>query len=508
MSQIKRYFTTPIYYVNDVPHIGHAYTSIAVDFLARFSRLSGDETRFLTGTDEHGLKIQKAAEKLSISPLELCNKNSEIFRNLTKTLNLSNDDFIRTTEDRHKDGATYLWNLLFEKGDIYLDEYTGWYSVNDETFYNEKDLIKQNDGTFKTITGGPVEWIKEESYFFKLSKYQEKLLNYYNDNEDFILPESKRNEVINFVKSGLKDLSVSRTSFNWGIQVPNNSDHIMYVWLDALTCYPNSVNYLNNEQDELSSFWSNTTHIVGKDILRHHAVYWPAFLIAANLELPKRIYAHGWWTNEGNKISKSLGNVIDPMEIINEYGLDQFRYFLLREVPFGNDGDFSIRSFKNRINADLANDLGNLCQRSLTMIKKSYDSIIPEPINLPDEYNFMINNFTDRLIILNKMISLQDITGYIKNVWELISEANKFFNDKKPWDLKKNDENQYKNVLFVTANLIKQISILIYPVMPDASERILTILNIKEENNFQTINNVSLSGVKLNEITPLFPRIE
>ena len=508
MSQIKRYFTTPIYYVNDVPHIGHAYTSIAVDFLARFSRLSGDETRFLTGTDEHGLKIQKAAEKLSISPLELCNKNSEIFRNLTKTLNLSNDDFIRTTEDRHKDGATYLWNLLFEKGDIYLDEYTGWYSVNDETFYNEKDLIKQNDGTFKTITGGPVEWIKEESYFFKLSKYQERLLKYYNDNEDFILPDSKRNEVIKFVKSGLKDLSVSRTSFNWGIQVPNNSDHIMYVWLDALTCYPNSVNYLNNEQDELSSFWSNTTHIVGKDILRHHAVYWPAFLIAANLELPKRIYAHGWWTNEGNKISKSLGNVIDPMEIINEYGLDQFRYFLLREVPFGNDGDFSIRSFKNRINADLANDLGNLCQRSLTMIKKSYDSIIPEPINLPDEYNFMINNFTDRLIILNKMISLQDITGYIKNVWELISEANKFFNDKKPWDLKKNDENQYKNVLFVTANLIKQISILIYPVMPDASERILTILNIKEENNFQTINNVSLSGVKLNEITPLFPRIE
>ena len=284
MSHNRRYFTTPIYYVNDVPHIGHAYTSVAVDFLARFSRLSGDETRFLTGTDEHGLKIQKAAEKLSISSLELCNKNSEIFRNLTKTLNLSNDDFIRTTEDRHKDGATYLWNLLFEKGDIYLDEYTGWYSVNDETFYNEKDLIKQNDGTFKTITGGPVEWIKEESYFFKLSKYQEKLLNYYNDNEDFILPESKRNEVINFVNSGLKDLSVSRTSFNWGIQVPNNSDHIMYVWLDALTCYPNSVNYLNNEQDELSSFWSNTTHIVGKDILRHHAVYWPAFLIAANLE--------------------------------------------------------------------------------------------------------------------------------------------------------------------------------------------------------------------------------
>ncbi len=508
MSQIKKFFTTPIYYVNDVPHIGHAYTSIAVDFLARFSRLSDNETMFLTGTDEHGLKIQKAAEKLSMTPLELCNKNSEIFRDLTKTLNLSNDDFIRTTEDRHKDGATYLWNLLFKKGDIYLGEYTGWYSVNDETFYNEKDLIKQNDGTFKTITGGPVEWIKEESYFFKLSKYQEKLLNYYNENHDFILPESKRNEVINFVNSGLKDLSVSRTSFDWGIQVPDNSDHIIYVWLDALTCYPNSVNYLNNEQGELSSFWSNTTHIVGKDILRHHAVYWPAFLIAANLELPKRIYAHGWWTNEGNKISKSLGNVIDPVEIINEYGLDQFRYFLLREVPFGNDGDFSIRSLKNRINADLANDLGNLCQRSLTMIEKSFDSIIPESNNLPDEYNHLINNFMDRVNLLDKMLSKQDITGYIKNVWGLISEANKFFNDKKPWELKKHDENQYKNVLFVTVNLIKQIGILIYPVMPDTSKKILKILNIKEENNFQSINNVSLSGVKLNEISPLFPRIE
>ena len=508
MSQTGRYFTTPIYYVKDVPHIGHAYTSIAVDFLARFSRLSGDETRFLTGTDEHGLKIQKASEKLSISPLELCNKNSEIFRNLTKTLNLSNDDFIRTTEDRHKDGATYLWNLLFEKGDIYLDEYTGWYSVNDETFYNEKDLIKQDDGIFKTITGGPVEWIKEESYFFKLSKYQERLLNYYNDNKDFILPESKRNEVINFVSSGLKDLSVSRTSFNWGIQVPDNSDHIMYVWLDALTCYPNSVNYLNNENSELSSFWLNTTHIVGKDILRHHAVYWPAFLIAANLELPKRIYAHGWWTNEGNKISKSLGNVIDPVKIINEYGLDQFRYFLLREVPFGNDGDFSIKSLKNRINADLANDLGNLCQRSLTMIEKSYDSIIPEPINLQEKYNHMINDFKERLILLDKMISKQDRTGYIKNVWELNSASNKFFNDKKPWELKKNNEDEYKNVLFVTANLIKQIGILIYPVMPDTSKKILEILNIKDVHDFYEVNNVSLSGIKLNDISPLFPRID
>ena len=508
MRQKKEFFTTPIYYVNDVPHIGHAYTSIAVDFLARFSRLNGNEVRFLTGTDEHGLKIQKAAEIASISPIDLCNKNSIIFRELTKKLNLSNDDFIRTTETRHKNGASHLWKLLFENGDIYLDEYTGWYSVNDETFYNEKDLIKQENGSFKTITGGPVEWIKEESYFFKLSKYQERLLDYYDKHPDFILPETKRNEVINFVKGGLRDLSVSRTSFNWGISVPNDPNHIMYVWLDALTSYPNSINFLTDNQDEMSSFWSNATHIVGKDILRHHAVYWPAFLIAAKLELPKRIYAHGWWTNEGNKISKSLGNVIDPVLIINEYGLDQFRYFVLREVPFGNDGDFSIKALKNRINSDLANDLGNLCQRSLTMIEKSFDSIIPSPSNLTDDNIDLIKNFNHRLEQLIDKISVQDITGYIKNVWELISLSNKFFNDSKPWELKKNNETEYKNVLYVTANLIKQIGILINPIMPETSEKILYMLNINDINQFHQINDIDISGIKLNEITPLFPRVD
>ncbi len=509
MSQTKKFFTTPIYYVNDVPHIGHAYTSIAVDFLARFSRLTGNETRFLTGTDEHGLKIQKAAENLGSSSLELCNKNSKIFRELTSTLNLSNDDFIRTTEDRHKKGASYLWNLLYKKGDIYLDEYTGWYSINDETFYNEKDLIKQNDESFKTVTGGSVEWIKEESYFFKLSKYQKILLNYYDDNPDFIMPESRRNEVINFVKSGLKDLSVSRTSFDWGIKVPNDAGHIMYVWLDALTSYPNSVNYLNSEKNKLSEFWSNTTHIVGKDILRHHAIYWPAFLIAANLELPKRIYAHGWWTNEGNKISKSLGNVIDPVKIINKYGLDQFRYFILREVPFGNDGDFSIKALENRINADLANDLGNLCQRSLTMIEKSYDSVVPNVSKLSQECGNFIDDFNERVSVLIRLIDKQEITNYIKEVWRLISITNKFFNDKKPWELKKTNESEYKDILFTTATLIKQIGILIYPIMPDTSLKILATLNINTDNiNITSINENNLSGIKINKVVPLFPRIE
>ena len=298
------FITTPIYYVNDIPHIGHAYTSIAADFIARFKRMNNIETMFLTGTDEHGQKIQKAAENKSISPIELCNHNSEKFRELTEILNLSNDDFIRTTEKRHKEGAKNLWNKLNENGDIYLDKYEGWYSISDETFYNEKDLLKQNDGSYKTITGGPVEWIEEESYFFKLSSYTEKLLRLYDENPDFILPKSRRNEVISFVKSGLKDLSVSRNTFNWGIEVPNDKNHVMYVWLDALSSYPNSLGYISNVDSNLSHYWHNTTHIVGKDILRHHAVYWPAFLMSANLVLPNRIFAHGWWTNEGKKISK------------------------------------------------------------------------------------------------------------------------------------------------------------------------------------------------------------
>ena len=505
----KFFITTPIYYVNDVPHIGHAYTSIAVDFLARFSRMNGVDTFFTTGTDEHGLKIQKAADKKSVSPQELCDINSQIFKNLSQKLNLSNNDFIRTTEQRHKNGASYLWNILLKNGDIYLDEYTGWYSVNDETFYNEKDLVKQEDGSFKTITSGPVEWIKEESYFFKLSKYQDRLLEHYKNNDDFILPKSKANEVISFVSGGLKDLSVSRASFEWGIKVPNDQKHIMYVWLDALTSYPNSIGYLSDEINELNDYWSNTIHIVGKDILRHHAVYWPAFLIASNLTLPKRIFAHGWWTNEGKKISKSLGNTIDPIELINKYGLDQLRYFLLREVPFGNDGDFSITSFKNRINADLANDLGNLCQRSLTMIDKSFESVIPNKKNLSSKDKELLNNNINKIDSLDNLIRKQDITNYIKSVWDIIGLANKNFNDKKPWELKKTNEIEYKNALYVTAELIRRIAILIHPIMPDTSNKILSMLSINyPEITLSLIETDDVSDNKVADIKPIFPRVE
>ncbi len=504
----KYYITTPIYYVNDVPHIGHAYTSVATDCLARFKKMEGFDVRFQTGTDEHGLKIQKAADKLNIKPIELCDKNSKVFEDLTKTLNLSNNDFIRTTEHRHIEGAQNLWDKLQKNGQIYLDEYEGWYSINDETFYNEKDLVKGDDGSLKTPTGGPVDWITEKSYFFRLSEWSEKLLDLYK-NTDFIKPESKRNEVISFVESGLKDLSVSRTSFKWGIETPNDPDHIMYVWLDALTCYPNGVGYLSNKTNVLSNFWSETTHIVGKDILRHHAVYWPAFLMAANLELPKRIFAHGWWTNEGNKISKSLGNVIDPINVINEYGLDQFRYFILREVPFGNDGDFSIKALKNRINSDLSNDLGNLCQRSLSMIHKNLDGNIPSIGKCTSKEDDLIKKSE---IIIDESITLmndQKIHEYIKLIWDLINETNKYFNDQKPWELLKNDIDRFNTVMNNTCELIKRIGIFIHPIMPDTSNRILDMLNLDGiDISFSSIDMHKLDNIKIKPLSQLFPRMD
>ncbi len=503
----KIYVTTPIYYVNDKPHIGHAYTSVATDFLARYHRIIGNEVRFQTGTDEHGLKIQKAAEKDGIKPIDLCDKNSAKFRELTKILDISNNDFIRTTEDRHIKGAQFLWNKLYENDQIYLDEYTGWYSVNDETFYNEKDLIKDEKGNFKTITGGNVEWISEKSYFFRLSNWSDKLLEYYENNPDFIMPASKRKEVISFVKSGLRDLSVSRTSFDWGIKTPNDNNHIMYVWLDALTCYPNGINYLSNSKDTDTDYWDNATHIVGKDILRHHAVYWPAFLMAANLKLPKRIFAHGWWTNEGNKISKSLGNVIDPIEIINKYGLDQFRYFMLREVPFGNDGDFSIKALEGRINSDLANDLGNLCQRSLSMANKHLDNKI-KCVSLDKEELKILNSAIELNKSLSDMVMKQNISDYIKSVWDLINNSNKYFNENEPWKKVKVDLDEFNKILFTTAELIKIIAIYIFPIMPSTSKKIFNFLNLEAANiNSKYLKIEKFNDYKINSIKALFPRI-
>ena len=366
------YITTPIYYVNDNPHIGHAYTTLACDVLARFMRLDGHDVMFLTGTDEHGQKVEKAAEAAGVDPQSFCDRVSENFRILAETMNFSIDDFIRTTEPRHERSVQALWTKLVDAGQIYLDAYEGWYAVRDEAFYAEDELTTGPDGQKLAPSGAPVEWVKEPSYFFRLSAWQDGLLELYESRPDFIMPESRRNEVMSFVKSGLRDLSVSRTSFKWGVPVPGDPEHIMYVWIDALTNYITAAGYPDEDGESFKRWWP-AIHMMGKDILRFHAVYWPAFLMAAGIEVPRRIFAHGWWTREGQKISKSLGNVIVPSDIVAQYGLDQVRYALLREVNFGNDGDFSHRGVVQRTNHDLANEYGNLAQRVLSMIAKNCD---------------------------------------------------------------------------------------------------------------------------------------
>ena len=434
------YITTPIYYVNDVPHIGHAYTTLACDVLARFMRLDGRDVKFLTGTDEHGQKVEKSAQAAGVDPQAFTDRVSQNFRNLSPALNFSNDDFIRTTEQRHKVACQALWKKLLENGEIYLGSYSGWYAVRDEAFYTESELTKQPDGTrIATASGAEVEWVEEPSYFFRLSAWQDRLLEFYNANPDFILPETRRNEVISFVKGGLKDLSISRTTFSWGVAVPDDPEHIMYVWLDALTNYMTAAGYPDVESESYSNYWPADLHMVGKDILRFHAVYWPAFLMAAGLPTPKRVFAHGWWTNEGQKISKSLGNVIDPLQLVETYGLDQVRYFLLREVPFGNDGDLSKRAIISRMNGDLANDFGNLAQRVLSMIAKNCANAMPQPgaFQPADEALLTLSDaLPDRL---RQEYGVQAFHKALEATWDVIAAANRYVDDQAPWALKKTD---------------------------------------------------------------------
>ena len=365
------YITTPIYYPSGKPHMGHAYSSIVADIFARFKRLDGYKVLFLTGTDEHGQKIQKEAVKNNKKPKEFCDEISQTFRSLTKTLNLTNDDFIRTTESRHLNSVNEIWSRLIDSGDIYLDKYSGWYSVSDEAYYDEDEILDKGGKKISKSSGSLVEWVEEESYFFKLSAFQKRLLEFYEKNKDFILPKARRNEVISFVEKGLKDLSISRTSFTWGIPVPENKKHVIYVWLDALTNYLSALNFPNTDDEKFKSFWPADVHIIGKDILRFHAIYWPAFLLAAKIPLPKRVFGHGWILSDDKKMSKSLGNILDPIEIIKNYGIDQLRYYLIKEVSLGNDGSISMENLKNCINNDLANNYGNLCQRVFSFLKKN-----------------------------------------------------------------------------------------------------------------------------------------
>ena len=506
MEAPKYYLTTPIYYVNDVPHIGHAYTTLACDALARFMRLDGFDVLFLTGTDEHGQKVEKAAEALKMEPQAFTDKVSKNFRDLLPFMNISNDDFIRTTEDRHKVSAQAIWRRLMQNGHIYLDKYSGWYSVRDEAYFAENELIDGN-----APTGAPVEWVEEPSYFFDLSKWQTKLLEFYDENPDFIAPVSRRNEVISFVSSGLRDLSISRTSFNWGIAVPEDEKHIMYVWLDALTNYITATGFPDEQKMLYRKFWPASLHMVGKDILRFHAVYWPAFLLAAGLEPPKRVFAHGWWTNEGQKISKSLGNVIDPIELVNTYGLDQVRYFLLREVPFGNDGDFSKSAMINRINSDLSNDLGNLCQRVLSFVQKNCDASVPANNGLSGEDKRLIVHAYEVLPNLRTDFNSQSFNVALERIWGIVSASNKYIDEQAPWKLRKTEPERMKTVLFTLLETIRCIGIVLQPVMPTSANEILNQLSVDpSDRSFRALNEEHRlqSGAKLQLPSPIFPRFD
>ena len=502
------YITTPIYYPSAKPHMGHAYSSIIADFFARFKKIDGFNVYFLTGTDEHGLKIQRSAEKLNKDPKSFCDEISKTFEDLTKTLNLSNTDFIRTTEDRHKVSVQNLWNILEKNKQIFLSKYSGWYSVSDEAFYNE-DEVEEKDGLkISKSSGSAVEWVEEESFFFKLSEWEKPLLDFYEKNKNFILPESRRNEVISFVKSGLKDLSVSRKTFSWGVKVPSDENHVVYVWLDALTNYLSSLKYPDENNELYKNFWPADLHIIGKDILRFHAIYWPAFLLAAKIEPPKRVYGHGWILSGDEKMSKSKGNILDPLEIINVYGLDPLRYYLLKEVSFGNDGNISEEKLENCINSDLANNFGNFCQRVLSFAEKNCSSLIPDHKYNDEDLEILkpLNNLDK----IRSFIDNQDINQYMSFIVDRLFAANKYFNDQEPWK-KKDDRLRLNTIVYTALELIRKITILLYPVMPETSLKVLNVFNETENSiDFTSIDNNEIlkKDLKINKLDILFKKIE
>lgn len=503
----KRYYvTTPIYYVNDKPHVGHAYTSLAADVLARWKRLDGYDVFFLTGTDEHGQKVEKAATDAGTDPQSFTDRVSQNFRDLVAALGLSNDDFIRTTEPRHLAASQALWQRLLDAGDIYLGHYEGWYAVRDEAFYGEDELTQRPDGTRVAPSGATVEWVREPSYFFRLSAWQDRLLAFYEANPDFIAPNSRRNEVMSFVRGGLTDLSVSRTSFNWGVKVPGDPAHVMYVWLDALTNYLTATGWPDASAPR-AGFWPADLHLVGKDIVRFHAVYWPAFLMAAGLPVPHRVFAHGWWTVEGEKMSKSLGNVVDPIATIARYGLDPVRYFLLREVPFGNDGDFSQRALITRMNVELANDLGNLAQRSLSQIARNLDGALPAigPATAEDdEMRAMADALPDRL---RAILDRQAFHEALEEVWKVIRAANAYIDRQAPWALRKTDLPRMAAVLRVLVDVLRAVATVLQPFMPTSMGKLLDQLGVAEgQRDFTALATRLPEGMVLPAPSGVFPR--
>jgi methionyl-tRNA synthetase len=505
------YVTTPIYYVNDVPHIGHAYTTIAADVIARFNRLKGNKVFFLTGTDEHGQKIERTAESNGEKPIELADRVVERFQNLSDALNITNDDFIRTTEKRHKSAVEEIFRRIEESGDIYLSEYEGWYDVRNEAFITETQ--------YEEIMGLPeekrptIEKVKEESYFFRLSKYQDPLLEYYKEHPEFVQPNYRLNEVTRFVEGGLKDLSVSRTTFTWGIPVPGNSKHVIYVWFDALTNYLTGVGFPSDER-MFNENWPADVHLVGKDILRFHAVYWPAFLMSAGLPLPKKVFAHGWWTVEGEKMSKSVGNVVDPYQVVEEFGADVFRYFLLREIPFGQDGDFSKGAIVARVNGELANGLGNLVSRTLGMIEKYFDAVVPEPGGLKMEDESVRDKALSTIELVENEMNEIAFHKALVSLWDFIGDVNKYVDESAPWTLaKEKNEERLGTVLWTIVQAIGAVTILIYPFMPESAEKIWERLGCPQPINSKLLSDAKEWGIvkpgqTVKKGQSLFPRFE
>ena len=502
------YITTAIVYPNGAPHIGHAYEAIATDALARFQKLDGKDVFFLTGTDEHGQKMVQTAQRENITALELATRNADLLRKLDETLNISFDRFIRTSEPAHHRSVQEIWKRMEANGDIYLSSYAGWYSVRDEAYYAEDETVVGEDAVRRGPQGTPVEWVEEKSYFFRLSAYQDKLLALYDSQPDFIGPDSRRNEVMSFVKGGLKDLSISRTTFDWGVKVPNDPEHVMYVWVDALTNYITGVGF-PDESDKNWRYWPADVHIIGKDIIRFHAVYWPAFLMSAGIPLQKRVYAHGFLFNRGEKMSKSVGNVVDPFNLAAQYGVDPMRYFFLREVPFGQDGSYNHEAIVARINADLANDFGNLAQRSLSMIAKQHNGILPEPGDFSDADKAILAQADGMVALAREAMRTQQIHQALNAIWAVVAEANRYFAGEAPWALAKTDPARQKTVLYVTAEVVRQIAILAQPAMPAACAKMLDILGVPVgERNFAMLGgHVRIRpGTTLPAPAPVFPR--
>lgn len=510
MTATPFYITTAISYPNGNPHIGHAYETIAADVLARFKRLDGFDVRFMTGTDEHGQKMQTTAEKLGKTAKELADENSARFKAMNDALNISYDRFIRTTDPDHYVASQAIWKRMEENGDIYLGKYAGWYSVRDEAYYAEDETEVRDGQRYAIATGTEVEWTEEESYFFRLSKYGDKLLELYA-NEGYVYPESRRNELISFVKGGLNDLSISRTTFDWGVPVPGNDKHVMYVWVDALTNYLTGLGYPDTENELFTKYWPADLHLIGKDITRFHSIYWPAFLWSAGIELPKRVFGHGFLLVNGEKMSKSVGNVVDPANLVDAFGLDAVRFFLMREVSFGQDGSYSEESIINRINSDLANNLGNLAQRSLSMVAKNCGGAVPEHGEFAEADRKILDEAAALYEPVRADFDEQAFHRALERIWTVLADTNAYFAEQEPWTLRKNGElDRMNTVLYVTLEVVRQVALLLQPVMPDSTAKLLTLLGVPEgeSRQFAALGTALVPGTELPAPAPVFPRYE